>query len=335
MVKLGLLDYALIDENSDAIQAFHQTIELAQFAESLGYHRFWIAEHHNVPAFASSAPELMMMRVLDATKRIRLGSGGVMLPHYSPYKVAENFRILEAFHPGRVDLGIGNTIGTKVVNAALNEHKERKLNYEASIVDLTTYFQDQAGDTHRFPNIVANPVIPTVPEMWTLSTSAPRAKMAAQLGIGFTYGHFLVGDNRIEQAIEAVETYRQHFKPSRFMKEPTVSLAIIVVVTETEEQTEDFQTVLDAWLLGKENFSYYTQFPSVETASRYVYSEQEKKIVEANRQRVIIGNADDVKARVDALVGKLTADELLFVPLIPSFEQRKKTIALLANLFLT
>lgn len=110
MVKLGILDYAQIDEGSNAQEALLHTITLAQLAESLGYARFWVAEHHDVPAFASSSPELIMMRLADATSRIRIGSGGVMIPHYSPYKVAENFRVLEAFHPNRIDLGFGNTI---------------------------------------------------------------------------------------------------------------------------------------------------------------------------------------------------------------------------------
>lgn len=124
MVKLGILDYAQIDEGSNAQAALQSTVILAQLAESLGYERFWVAEHHNVPAFASTSPELIIMRLADATKRIRIGSGGVMLPHYSPYKVAENFRILEAFHPNRIDLGMGNTIGTALVNRTLNEKKK-------------------------------------------------------------------------------------------------------------------------------------------------------------------------------------------------------------------
>ena len=110
MVKLGLLDYAQIDEGKSAQEALQNSVMLAQLADSLGYERFWMAEHHNVPAFASSSPELIMMRLADATSRIRIGSGGVMLPHYSPYKVAENFRVLEAFHPHRIDLGMGNTL---------------------------------------------------------------------------------------------------------------------------------------------------------------------------------------------------------------------------------
>src|SRR5699024_8164935 len=280
LVKLGVLDYAQIDEGTSAQTALQNTITLAQFAESLGYERFWMAEHHNVPAFASSSPELIMMRLADATKRIRIGSGGVMLPHYSPYKVAENFRVLEAFHPNRIDLGMGNTIGTPIVNRTLNENKKGKLNYEQSIVDLTRYLSDQVDENHRFHGITANPVIPTVPQMWVLSTSVRNAKMAAKLGIGYTFGLFpLAGIDKLDIGIQAAKTYREEFKPSAFMPEPRVSIAPFVVVAETNEQAEAYAESLDLWLLGTDNFSELRQFPSVDTARHYPYTEEEKAII--------------------------------------------------------
>ena len=168
MVQLGVLDYAQTDEGENATTALHHTVLLAKHAEALGYTRFWMAEHHNVPAFASSSPEMVMMHLANATKRIRLGSGGVMLPHYSPYKVAENFRILEAFFPNRIDLGIGNNIGTPLVKNALNENKNSILDYEKSMKDIQTYLTDQVNEEHRFHGITANPVVPTNPEMWLL-----------------------------------------------------------------------------------------------------------------------------------------------------------------------
>lgn len=123
MVQFNVLDYAVIDEGKSAEEALQDTVRLAQLADKLGFKRFWLTEHHNVPAFACSSPELLMMQILNKTKNISLGSGGVMLPHYSPYKVAENFRMLEALHPGRVDLGIGNNAGTAQVKSAMNETK--------------------------------------------------------------------------------------------------------------------------------------------------------------------------------------------------------------------
>src|SRR5699024_8543253 len=149
----------------------HDSMVLVKLAETVGYERFWIAEHHNVPAFVSSAPELTMMRLADASDRIRIVSGGVMIPHYRHYKVDENYRILGSFHPNHIDLGIGNTVGTVVVNRVLNKNKSKKLPYEQSIKDLKQYLSDEVEENHRFPGITANPVISTMPQMWMLSTS--------------------------------------------------------------------------------------------------------------------------------------------------------------------
>ena len=334
MVRLGILDYAQIDEGSDARQALADSVELAKLAESLGYERFWMAEHHNVPAFACSSPEMMMMRIADATERIRVGSGGVMLPHYSPYKVAENFRMLEAAHPGRIDLGIGNTVGTPIVNQALNEKKQGKLNYEQSITDLTYYLSDRVDEDHRFAGISANPVIPTTPQMWALSTSVRSAKMAAKLGIGYTFGLFpKPGVDKFAIGVEAAEAYRAEFEPSPFMPEPTVSIAPFVVIAETNEEAEDYAEALDFWLLGKDQFSYVKQFPSVETARAYNYSDEEISTIEENRTRMIVGDQTRVKEQLDDLIHRFKADEVLLIPLMPEIDVRKRAIELLAELY--
>jgi luciferase family oxidoreductase group 1 len=334
VVEFGILDYAQIDEKSDAQTALNNTVTLAQTAEKLGYKRFWMAEHHDVPAFASSAPELMMMHLANVTKKIRLGSGGVMIPHYSPYKIAETFRTLEAFHPGRIDLGIGNTIGTAIVNQALNETKNRKLNYEQGITDLTTYLRGQADESHRFSGITANPDIPTVPEMWLLSTSVRNAKIAAESGIGYTFGLFpLAGKDKLNTGIQAAQVYRETFKPSSFMPHPKVSIAPFVVVAETKEEADAYAEALDVWLLGKDNFAYFKSFPSVDTALRYPYTEKEKSIVKENRKRIIAGDIDSVTEQLNDLITYFKADEVLLIPLMPGFAARKKAIELLAAAF--
>src|SRR5699024_11086662 len=212
-------------------------MELVKLAETLGYERFWMAEHHNVPAFASSAPELTMMRLADASGRIRIGSGGVMIPHYSPYKVAENFRILKAFHPNRIDLGIGNTVGTADVNRVVNETKSTKLPYEQSIKDLKQYLTDEEENNHRFLVLMANAHISTMPQIWMLSTSLKKAKVAARQGIGYTFGLFqIAGIDKLHSGIKAAATYRQEFQPSSFLSKPKVMIALFVVVGDTNEQ---------------------------------------------------------------------------------------------------
>lgn len=334
VVKLGILDYAQIDEGSNATQALEETVELAKLADKLGYSRFWMAEHHNVPAFASSSPEMMMMHLANATKNIRLGSGGVMLPHYSPLKVAENFRILEAFHPNRVDLGIGNTVGTTLVNQAMNENKHEKLDYEESITDLTKYLTDNVTENHRFHGLSANPVISTVPEIWLLSMSIRTARIAAKLGVGFTYGFFLGGMDRLEIGVKAVETYRKEFTPSPFMQEPKVSLASFIIPAETKTEAQEYRAALDLWLLGNEQFSQFKEFPSVETARGYDYTDKEKVSVQQNRKRMITGDMDEVTDQLNNLIYPLQADEVLMVPLLPHISLRKKAIELMAEAYL-
>ena len=332
MVTLGILDYTPIDEGSNAIEALQQTVELAQLAETLGYQRFWVAEHHDVPAFASSSPEVVMMRIADATTRIRIGSGGVMIPHYSPYKVAENFRTLEAFHPNRIDLGIGNTIGTTIVNRTLNEYKKGRVGYEQSLRDVTQYLSDQLEEDHRFAGITANPVIPTVPYVSVLSTSMRSAKVAAKLGIGYTFGLFpIVGMDKFQMGIQAVQTYRDEFQPSVFASRATVTIAPFVVVAETNELAEEYATALDFWLLGIDNFSYSTEFPSVDTARQYPYTDQQKAMMQANRIRMIVGDKERVREQLLELIRQFNADEVLLVPLIPGIDARKKAIELLAD----
>lgn len=190
-MKLSILDYALIDEGKDAEQALQDTTRLAKLADQLGYHRFWLTEHHDVPAFAGSSPELLMLHLLNHTESIKLGSGGVMLPHYSPFKVAEQFKMLEALHPGRVDLGIGNNPGTTVVKRAMDEDKSAYLDYAQSIEDLRHYLTSPPEE-QRVGKVIAQPQLSRHPEMWLLSTSQRSAKLAAMQGMGYTLGTFLL-----------------------------------------------------------------------------------------------------------------------------------------------
>lgn len=332
MVNVGILDYAQIDEGKSAQEAMQDTVTLACLAESLGYKRFWLAEHHNVPAFANGSPELLMMRLADATSTIRIGSGGVMLPHYSPYKVAENFRILEAFHPNRIDLGFGSTIGTPLVYRTLNENKRRKLSYGQSINDLIQYLSDTVDEEHRFHGITAHPVIDTIPEMWALSTSIKSAKIAAASGTGYTFGLFpFVGSKKLAAGKEAVKTYRAEFKPSQVMNKPKVSIAVFVSIAETVEEAESYATALDLWLLGKNAFSELKAFPSVQTAEAYDYSDKDIEMIEANRAHMVVGDQETVKKELKELMTTFTADELLVIPLIPGLKARKNAYQLLAE----
>lgn len=334
MVKINVLDYAVIDEGQSPADALKQTVKLAKTAERLGFHRFWMAEHHDVTAFASSSPELIMMHVLGQTSRIRLGSGGVMIPHYSPLKVAENFRVMENIYPNRVDLGVGNTLGTPLVNKSMNEMRPRKQRYEENISDIKKYVTNSDDDTHRFNEITANPTGETNPEMWVLSTSVRTAELAARQGIGFTFGLFPhASKDKVQVGKEAASTYRENFVPSSVMSKPTVMVSPFVVVADTNNQAEHLAKTLDLWLLGKKNFSEFDHFPSVETAEKYTYTVEELKRLESNRSRMIVGDAGSVKTQLESLVETFGADELLLIPLMPGAENRQRALELIAAEF--
>lgn len=334
MIKLSVLDYAQIDEHETPTQALNNTVSLAQYAEYLGYHRFWVAEHHNVPAFLSSSPEVLMMHLLNNTSTISIGSGGVMLPHYAPLKVAENFKILSRLFPGRVDLGIGNTKGTRIVNQALNETKKRFLDYKEAIQDLQGFIADDLPEEHRHHEVKANPAIDQLPSMWVLSTSVDSAIMAAELGIGYCYGFFPYANrDALNTAQEASQVYRSNFKPSGFMEQAQISIAVFACIGDTPEEAEAFGRALDLWLLGTNNFSEHLTYPSIDTANQYSYSDKEKQRIENNRSRMVVGTAEQVRDQLLDRAQLTQADEILVIPLMPGIENRKAGLKSLAQAF--
>ncbi|MGX0739119.1 alkanesulfonate monooxygenase SsuD/methylene tetrahydromethanopterin reductase-like flavin-dependent oxidoreductase (luciferase family) [Staphylococcus capitis] len=207
-MKLSILDYVPIFEGRSAHEAFQHSVELAQRAEQLGYVRYWVAEHHQVRSVASSAPEMVMMTLLEQTSNIKIGSGGVMLPHYSPYKVAEQFKMMEARHPHRVDMAIGHSPSFNNVNAALNENKERKLDFDTQLDDLNKYFNDDIDKAHRFKTLLATPLIPTKPEMYILGMSERSAKLAGKRGLPFVIAKMGQSSSAIE---EVINVYKNEF----------------------------------------------------------------------------------------------------------------------------
>lgn len=333
-MDFNILDYAMIDEGKDATQALQDTTRLAKRADELGYKRFWLTEHHDVPAFASGSPELLMMHLLGETKRIKLGSGGVMLPHYSPFKVAENFKMLEALHPGRVDLGIGNNPGTAVVIRAMDEDKRDYLDYAQSIEDIRHYLT-QAPEAQRVGQVISQPQLSRHPDMWLLSASQRSAKLAATQGMGYTLGTFLLpNQDKIDAAKASVETYREHFHPTALNMSPTVMLTTFVIVTDTEEEAQDLLHALDVWLLGKQQFAEFDRFPSIETARQYKLSDRDKRVIAQHRSRILAGTIAQVKPRLDAMIQEFKADEVLVVPLLPGIDQRCRTIERIAQAYL-
>src|SRR5690625_345029 len=330
MVILNILDYSPIDEGENARQALLQTTELAKQAEKLGYYRFWVAEHHHVLSVAGSSPEMLMMHVATSTKHIRIGSGGVMLPHYSPYKVAENFRILEALHPNRIDLGIGRSPSYQIVNRALNETKGKRLDYEQQVQDVFKFLSDDTSGGHRFNNLIATPIIETKPEIWMLGTGMSGAEIAAKNGTAYVFAHFA---NPSAASLDAVDSYRQKFRPSPLLDKPKVMIAVFAIVAQTEEDAEELAKALDLWLLSVESDNPPPYYPSVQTAKRRGFSSVERDKIMQNRERMIIGNAQQVKEEIKRIADLYQADEITIIPNFYGAANRMEGITLLAEAF--
>lgn len=329
-MKVSILDYAPKDEGMSAHEAFTATTELAQLADRLGYHRFWVAEHHNVPVLSSSSPEILMAHLASQTKRIRIGSGGVMLPNYTAYKVAENFKVLEALFPNRIDAGIGNSPGgDRLVSQALNEGKTEKPEYTEQVRDLTGFLTDSLPKGHKYKSKRAAPIIDTKPEVHLLAASSRNAGVAAETGAGFTFAHFINPSGKGKQAAEA---YRTAFQPTELADKSHVMVAVFVVIGKTTAEAEGLAAAFDLWHLSSQSSkraAYY--LPSPEKAREANYSPEEQEEIQKNRQKVIIGDPETVKRDLIQLKEDYEADEILIVPNVYSIEKRKQSIELLAD----
>lgn len=323
MLALNILDYSPIDEGKTAREALLETTELAQLAERSGYSRFWVAEHHKVASVAGSTPEMLMMHLATSTSKIRIGSGGVMLPHYSAYKVAENFRMLEALHPNRIDLGIGRSRSYQAVNKALNSMRERAEPYEEQLDQLKNYLADKS-------ELPAMPITETAPELWLLGTGEGSAALAAEKGMAYSYAHFA---RPSIDGVEIIGKYRSEFKASPFLEQPKVMIAVFAVVAETKEQAEEIAKAFDLWLLFVESNTPPPYYPSIETAKLRGFSAREQQKVLENRKRMIIGDADFVKVEIERIAELYKADEITIIPNVAGAENRMKGIRLLAEAF--
>ena len=321
-MKLSILDYAIVDEGKTAIEAIKESTELACLAEKLGYSRFWMAEHHQVPALASSSPELLMLHLLQNTEKIQIGSGGIMIPHYPPYKISEWIKLLSALYPNRVNLGIGNNPGTKIVQ---------------KLMDTTPITRDEYNDSCRelLELLTGTETLVQPPEakagpMWLLSTSEKSANLAAELGQNYVYGLFFnQAVDYIETAKRCLQTYRKKMREQR--KTPQDIVSVFIAIGEDEQEAKDLVRSLAVWLLGKREFTEFDRFPSIKTAKEYEISEADIEKVEKNRTRLVWGTKDVVVEKLRKLAIELELKELMCIPLVPTIERRKNIIEILAK----
>jgi len=334
-MRLSVLDQSPVRSDGTAADAVAETIALAKACERLGYHRYWLAEHHNTKSFAGSAPEVLIARVAAETKTIRVGSGGVMLTHYSPLKVAEQFRMLEILSPGRIDLGLGRAPGTDQRTAQALQAGPQGWGIDAfpSQVHLLRQFLDDAAgaplpDDHPYRGIHATPMGPTRPEMWLLGSGIHSAVYAGELGLPFAHAHFISADG----SEEAVENYRHRFKPSAWCERPRVAMGVAALAAETEDEARRLAASRNLWvvrlLTGRP-----IAFPPPEEALGYPYTEQEKALLENIEARSTVGTPDVVKKRLTALAERHGAEELVIVTITYDAKSRLRSYELLAEAF--
>lgn len=324
-MKLSVIDYGLIDEGSSAQQALQETIQLARRAEELGYHRFWLAEHHNVPAFALSSPELVLAHLAGQTRTIGLGTAGIMALHYNPYKLAETVATLTSLAPGRLSIGWGNSLGTAKVNQALRSQQTAD-QFEAVLGQVATYLTGQSS-------MLVQPQLTQFPQAVTLGMGGQSADIAGRQGLGYVLGLFPYLSEEPLGLIEAtMSRYRQSFVPSVFQSQPYTALAVFVVVAETIEAAERLATATAIWLLGKQDFSEFQQFPSPETADRYDLSPEDREKIAQQRHRLLVGTPDSIRQQLQAWTQAGQVDELILVPVLSGFANRLKTLTLLHDL---
>ncbi|MDL4839571.1 LLM class flavin-dependent oxidoreductase [Aquibacillus rhizosphaerae] len=328
-MKFSVLDQAPISRGSTPKETLENSIQLAKLVETLGYTRYWVAEHHNTNGLASSAPEILIARLAAETNKIRIGSGGVLLPQYAPLKVAEMFNMLEALYPNRIDLGIGRSPGgSSTTRLALTDRLKKNLSlFPVQLEELYGFlFNDLASD-HEFRTIKASPRIDTHPEMWVLGLSERGAINAANIGAGFTFGHFINPEN----GQKAIEKYRYKFKPSLNLEKPKVNVCVFVVCAETEKKAGELAISQDKWLLNVKNGGD-TKISSSSEINKTSLSKEELDQIKENRKRAIVGTPDGVKKELEELSKKYGGvDEFLIITNIFDFKEKCNSYKLLAK----
>ncbi len=322
MIKINILDQSPVIEGSSYKVAIQQTIELAQFADNLGYHRYWVAEHHNTKSFASASPEILIPALASSTNNIRIGSGGVLISHYSPLKIAEQFNMLECIFPGRIDLGIGRAPGgdAKIIKALKTSNEDAF----GKTTELINYMKHSLDNKSQKP-VTAVPAGINLPEIWILGTSPDSALYAAENGLPYAFGSFI----NDEHMLRCFQIYYQNFIPSLFLKEPYLNLALFVICAETSEDALRISKCSEYWLVHTLIKAKNISFPDEETSLRYNFTAEEKMIIEYRRKSAVIGDAPTVTMKLKELVKKYAIHELTIVTITSNFEDRKKSYRLL------
>jgi luciferase family oxidoreductase group 1 len=307
-----------------------ETLRLAKAVERLGYHRYWLAEHHSIAALADPCPEILLARLAAETSTLRVGTGGVLLPYYSAFKVAEQFRMLEALYPGRIDLGIGRAPGGDRMTAlAMGEGRYRGAeHFPEQVQYLVAWLDDALPADHPFAAVKAMPEVPTAPQVWLLGSSDYSGALAAQLGLRFAFAHFISG----EGGDVVMRDYRRRYQPSSREPAPVSLLCVGAICAESDGEAERLAASLDLRRLNMD-YGVNAPVPTLEEARAYPYTEADRRRIARNRRRVVLGGPDSVRARLQALAEASEADELMIVTITGNYEARLRSYELVASAF--
>ena len=330
-LALSVLDQSPVPDGSTPAEALADTVALAGAAEALGYRRFWVAEHHNTRSLAAAAPEILIGAVAAATSTIRVGSGGVMLSHYSPLKVAETFRTLAALHPGRIDLGVGRTAGADpaaeaalqyVPGVAGDEH------YVDKVADLVGFLHDRLDPGHPFESVRAMPDGVVAPEVWMLGSSSHGGAVAAYLGLPFVFAHFITSTF----GPQVMAAYHRGFQPSEAAAAARPAVAVGVVCADTDSEAERLARSADVWRLRPEGQERGALLSPEDAAARPLTGLEEAKVAQ-NRAAMVVGGPARAEAELGALARAYGVDEVVVVTVCHDPGARLRSYELLAAAF--
>jgi luciferase family oxidoreductase group 1 len=331
MIPLSVLDLSPVSAGSPSAQALRNSLDLAKTADRLGYRRYWVAEHHNLPAIASCAPEIMIGQIAAVTQNMRIGSGGVMLPNHAPLMVAERFKVLEALYPGRIDLGLGRAPGT---DPATSYALRRRQGITDEDDFLDRFNELMLLETRAFPaghpfhNVRAMPADVPLPPIYLLGSSDYSAQLAGQIGVAFAFAHHFATFD----AAEAMKLYRDNFRPSSAHAKPYAILGTHVVCADTDEEADRLAKTVDLNIVRRAK-GEYQPLASPEDAAAYDYSPVDKQRIAQNRNKLSVGSPASVKARLEPLIAATQADEVMVTTMIFDHEARKHSYELLAQAF--
>jgi luciferase family oxidoreductase group 1 len=330
-MKWSILDQSPARQGYTEDTAIRDSLALARLCDRLGFHRYWLSEHHNSAALAGTAPEILVAAIAATTRRIRVGSAGVMLPHYSALKVAEQFRVLEAIAPGRIDLGVGRAPGSDQLTAmALNPHSNAHEEFPRQVHELQAWLTGAAlPDEHPFRRVAAHPQGPTSPELWILGSSDYGAQLAAHFGLPYAFAYFFSDGRGVEQALSL---YRRNYQPSARYPEPSATICVWALAADTESEAWRLASARELWRIGFDK-GQRAPLASPEQAAAYPYTEAERAVIQNMRDKALVGTAEQVAGMLCALAERLRLGEIVINTWTFDPGARERSYELLAQAF--